>query len=299
MKRFVRFGLAPVLLCLSGFINAQQLEPRSFVNLPIDQTFISLGAVHSEGDLSPTPTSPLQDADLSIDLGVLALSRSFALAGDAAKVDFIAGRACYEGSAFFQGEYVDGRRCEYTDPQLKLTWNFRGAPALTLKEFANREQELVVGASLLVSVPVGTFSTEHLINAGTNRWSLQPTLGMSKRTGRWRWEAKAAVTLFEDNDEFFNGILVEQDPLYAVSGHIIYNLQRGSWLSLDANYFSGGETSQNGVDSGDRQDNSRWGVTWSKPLLSRVIIKLYASTGVVTRVGNDFDSYGMGLVYMM
>ena len=275
---------------------AQELEPRSFNNVPIGQTFMALVVGRSEGDLSPTPSSPLQDAELRIDAGAIALSHTFALAGDSAKLDFGFSRLCYEGSAIFQGDYVEGRRCEYGDPKIKLTWNFYGAPALALQDFSSWDSGLVIGASLTTSIPTGTYNSENLINAGTNRWSLKPKLGMSQRLGRWQWELAASTTLFEDNDNFYNGILVEQDPLYSISGHLIYNFRRG-WLSLDANYFFGGESTQDGVEADDRQDNSRWGVTWSRPVGRKHLVKFYASTGVVTRVGNDFDNYGIGWVY--
>ena len=47
------------------------------------------------------------------------------------------------------------------------------------------------------------------------------------------------------------------------------------------------------MQSGDRQENSRIGVTYSMPVTRHQSIKLYASTGVLTRVGNDFDTYGI------
>lgn len=286
-----------VLAGIGGRASAQELEPRSFNNVPIGATFLVLAAGRSEGDLAPTPNAVLEDAELTIDVGALALSHAFALAGDSAKIDFSTTRVCYEGSGTLFGVFTEGRRCEYGDPKFKLTWNFYGAPALKRSEFRQWKQDLVIGASLGVSVPVGTYNSEHLINAGANRWAAKPTLGMSKRMSGWQWEAKVSATLFEDNDDFFNGIHVEQDPLYTISAHFIYLLKRGSWVSLDANYFTGGETTKDGVKAGDRQDNSRWGITWTKPINRKHLIKLFVSTGVVTRVGNDFNNFGLGYLY--
>lgn len=296
--------LARISICLLLILpalpgQAQELEPRSFNNVPIGLTFLGLGAVRSDGELSTSPSTPIEDMELTIDGAALALSHTFALAGSSSKLDMVATRVCYEGSAIFRGEFVEGRRCEYGDPSFKLTWNFLGAPALRPQEFGTWDPGLVVGASVAVGVPVGTYNPEHLINGGTNTWRVKPSLGMSKRVGRWQWEAKASMTWFEDNDNFFGGIQVEQDLLYQLSGHLIYNLKRGSWLSLDANYFTGGRTTKDGERSDDRQDNSRWGFTWSKPLGQRHIVKIYASTGVVTRIGNDFENYGLGWVYRL
>jgi Putative MetA-pathway of phenol degradation len=281
---------------LSSTVVAQELEPRSFNNIPIGQTFLSAAVARSEGDLAPPGGSPLEEAELTIDVLAAAVSHTFALAGDSAKVDMVVARTCYEGWGILLGEYVEGRRCEYLDPKFKLTWNFYGAPAMTPQEFRSWKQGVVVGASLAVGAPWGTYNSENLINGGANRWAVKPSIGMSQRLGNWQWELKAGAVLYEDNDDFFNGIKVEQDPLYSTSFHLIYIFSRG-WLSLDGNYFAGGRTTKDGVRQDDRQDNSRWGLTWTRPLSPQLLVKLNASTGVVTRIGNDFDNFGLGLVY--
>ena len=283
-------------LLLTGPIRAQDLEPRAYVNIPVGMTFVGLAMSRSDGDLSPTPSSPLQEAELTIDIGALAVSRTLDIAGSSSKLDLIAGRTCYEGSAIFRGEFVEGRRCEYLDPRIKLTWNFYGAPAMDLEEFRQWKQGLVVGASLLATVPIGTYDSDHLINAGANRWLLRPGVGMSWRTGPWQFELQSTVSFFEDNDDFFGGIRVEQDPLYSINSHVIYNLRKGRWISLDANYFAGGRTTKDGQRADDRQDNSRFGLTFSSPIYHRLSVKLYTSTGIATRIGNDFDSFGLGLI---
>lgn len=292
---------ASALLWLGGApaVLGQDLEPRSFNNLPTGQTFFGAVYARSEGDVSPTPSSPIRDLELTIDGIAVAMSHTFALAGASAKVDLIASRLCFDGSATFDGQKIEGQRCEYGDPFAKLTWNFYGAPALTLAEFGEWQPGLVAGASLKVVAPIGTYTSEHLINGGANRWMVQPGLGMSFPTGAFQWEAKLTANFYEDNNDFFNGIQVEQDPLYTLGGHVIYSLSKGRWLSLDANYFTGGETTKNGIKAEDRQDNSRLGITFSLPLSRHHSIKLNANTGVVTRVGNDFATYSIAWLYRM
>ncbi len=286
------------LACLApGPLSAQDLEPRSYANVPVDQTYLVLGYAYSEGELSPTPTSTLENAELEIDAQALGMAHTFSLAGDAAKIDLLASRLCFQGSATFEGEFIEGQRCEYGDPHARLTWNFYGAPALSLQDFADWQPGLVAGASLQVSAPLGSYTSEHLINAGTDRWMLRPGLGISWRAGRWFMDLSGSVRLFEDSDNGFRGSKREQDPIYAVQSHLIYVFAKGRWLSVDANFFHGGETTVNGVARKDLQKNSRWGLTYSFPLNRHHSIKLNASTGVVTRVGNDFDSYGIAWLY--
>lgn len=287
-----------MLLSLGAAVAAaQDLEPRSYTNLPVGETYMTLGYTYSEGDLSPTPTSPLQDAELEIDSQFAGLVRTFALAGSSAKFDVAAARLCFQGSATFEGEFVEGQRCEYGDPRAKVTWNFHGAPALSREAFGAWNPGLVAGASLQVSAPWGSYKSKHLINGGTNRWMLRPGLGMSYRVGRWYVDLMGSVSWFEDNNNGFRGARLEQDPIYAAQSHLVYLFRPGRWLSLNANYFRGGETSVDGRALDDLQENSRWGVTYSMALTPHHSVKLNANTGVVTRVGNDFDTLGVAWLY--
>lgn len=302
MTRYLpRCGLAVLGLMLGAMgmsqAEAQELEPRSYTNLPIGETFMVVGAARSEGDISPANSTVIQDLELTIDTGVMGFAHSFALGQDSGKLDLAVGRTCYEGSAIFQGEFVEGRRCEYIDPRVRVSWNFFGAPAMKLAEFTTWEPGLVMGASLQAVVPVGTYNSENLLNAGANRWLLRPGLGMSYRVGRWHFDLAGSVRFYEDNDDFYGGNKLEQDPLYSLQGHLVYYLARGRWVSLNANFYGGGETSLNGDDRDDGLENSRWGATFSTPLSRHLSLKLNASTGVVTRTGSDFDSYGAALQY--
>jgi hypothetical protein len=171
--------------------------------------------------------------------------------------------------------------------------NFYGAPALTLPEFKSYEQDLIVGASLQVSVPAGQYDSTKLVNIGTNRWSFKPELGASKALGSLTLEFKAGVTLFTTNDDFFNGNRRAQDPLYSIGSHAIYNFRSGIWASVDATYFAGGRSTLNGALQNDLQQNWRVGGTLSFPVDARNSIKLYASSGVSARTGNSYDLIGI------
>jgi hypothetical protein len=294
----LRVIASALLLLSSSSLFAQDLEPRSYTNVPIGESFLVVGYVRSGGEIAPSgSSSPIQDFELDIDAGVVGFAHTFALGGKSAKIDMAATRQCWEGSAVYFGDFVEGRRCGYGDPKIRLSWNFYGAPALKLEEFVKWEPGLVIGTSLQVSVPVGTYDNDNLINFGANRWMLRPGLGMSYKFGNWHYDIIASVRLFEDNDDFLNGSTVEQDPLYSVQGHLIYSLRKGRWISLNANFYRGGETSVEHVPSHNLKENSRFGLTYSMPFSMHHSLKLYASTGVLTRTGDDFDTYGIAWQY--
>ena len=148
-----------------------------------------------------------------------------------------------------------------------------------------------------MSAPLGRYDDDKILNIGTNRWSFKPELGVSKALGPLTLELASGVTFYTDNTDFFGGRTQEQDPLYSLQGHVIYQFPRGFWGSLDATYYAGGRTTVNGVENDDRQENVRLGLTLAIPLDRHFSIKFYASTGVYSRTSNDFTAVGTALQY--
>lgn len=290
-EKILSFSRISIFLLFSNSLWAQDLEPYSYINTPVDQTFLVLGAMHSEGELTPSPSLPVTDANIEIQGLPIGLAYTFDLAGDAAKVSMAAARICYEGRARLNDEQVSGKGCGFTDPVVQLNWNFYGAPALSLQEFAKHKPGLVVGTRLKAGIPVGSYDGSKLLNAGANRWMLEPGVGMSYRIGPWHIDVMGSVRWYQDNDEYFNNQYLEQDNVQLAQSHLAYIFSPGHWLSVNANYFFGGETYKDGVAGNDEQRNSRFGVTYSIALSRHQSIKLVANTGVVTRIGNDFDTF--------
>ena len=79
------------------------------------------------------------------------------------------------------------------DPRFRFSINLFGAPALSVKEFANYQQDLIIGASLQMSAPLGQYDNSKLLNLGNNRWSFRPELGISKAWGPWTVEVAPAL----------------------------------------------------------------------------------------------------------
>ena len=183
------------------------------------------------------------------------------------------------------------------DPRFRFSVNLFGAPALSAKEFANYRQDLIVGASLQVSAPLGQYDDSKLLNLGNNRWSFRPELGISKAWGPWTVGVRSERHVFTDNPDFFNGSTFAQAPVYLVRGHVIYNFESGIWVSLDGTYFAGGRTTVNGVRGDNEQMNTRAGLTLALPVDRQNSIKFNASTGISTRTGSEFSAVGIAWQY--
>lgn len=275
-----------------GAAHGQSIEPRSYSNTPVGMNFVIGGYAYTRGGLAFDASLPLTDPHLSTSSAVLGYARALDLWGMSGKFDMIVPYTWLSGSARYQGDPVERTVNGLADPAFRLSINFIGAPALTLREFASYEQDLIVGASLQISVPAGQYDNTRLINIGSHRWSFRPEIGVSKAFDRWTFEGKAGVALFSANDDFFGGKRRTQDPLYSLSAHAIYNFPRGTWGSVDVTWFGGGRTTLDGELNRDLQQNWRVGATLAVPVDARNSIKLYASRGVSARTGNSYDLVG-------
>jgi hypothetical protein len=289
--------VAPLWLIWSGVASSQELEPRSYVNLPVGLNFLVLGYGHTEGSVAPSPSAPIDNAFLKTDVLALGYARTFALLGDSAKVDIGTFRSCYEGRADINEQPVDVSRCEWGDTRMRLTWNFVGAPALRPQEYRKTYKPgFTLGASLQVEAPTGDYRSDRVVNAGTNRWMVRPGLGFSYIWEGWYFDVGADVKFFTDNSNYL-GERLTQEPLFQLQAHLVRYFAPGAWFGINSNYYSGGESTRGRVDLKDGLDNARFGVTVSFPVAQNHSLRFNASTGVVTRLGTDFDTLGITYQY--
>jgi len=272
---------------------AGEIEPRAYVNTPVGVNFLLAGYVYSKGDLSTPGSSPIKDAELTMNSGILAYARSLDVWGNSGKIDVIAPYTYLSGNAMVAGERRERDVNGLNDPRVRFSVNFYGAPALSLPEFADYRQGLLLGASVQVSAPLGRYDADRLVNLGNNRWFIKPDIGISRQWGDVTLELATGATFFTDNDDYYGGKTLEQDPVYTSQFHLTYSVGKGIWAALSGTYDYGGRTTVNGEQNDDLQKNARLGVTLALPVNRNNSIKLYASSGVHTTVGNDYDLAGV------
>jgi hypothetical protein len=284
---------ALVLVFVTAQAHAGEIEPRAYVNTPVGVNFLIAGYAYSEGGLSTAGSSPLKDAQLTTHTEVLAYARALDVWGKSGKIDIIVPYSQLSGTAMVNGQPRERDVSGFNDPRFRFSVNFYGAPALSLQEFENFQQDIIIGASVQVSAPLGQYDSDKLVNLGNNRWFLKPDIGISKAWGGISLELSAGVYIFSKNDDFFGGKTLEQDPIFTSQAHLTYGFGRGIWAALSFNYDYGGRTTIDGVRGDDLQQNSRVGLTLALPVNRNNSIKLYGSTGTHTTTGTDFDLVGI------
>jgi len=278
--------------CLSP-AGAQELEPRAYRPLPVGLHFGLLAYSFSSGNVLVDPTIPVEGLELDLSTLVGSYVHTFSLLERSSSVALVVPYVFASGSGQLNGVFTQGSRSGPADARLRLTVNMLGGPAMSPAEFAKHRPKRSLGASLTVAIPNGQYEAEKVVNFGANRWGFKPEIGYSSQRGRWITDLAAGAWLFTSNDDGPGGATMRQDPIGSFQTHLSYNFKNGKWLALNANYFTGGRSSLDGIDAGGLQRNSRIGLTFSIPLHPRDSIKVSAHTGAITRAGADFDIGGV------
>jgi hypothetical protein len=115
-------------------------------------------------------------------------------------------------------------------------------------------------------LPTGEYMEDKLINLGQNRFTFRPQIGINHTHGKWTAEVTGEVAFYTDNNEFFNGNTLEQEPIYIVYGHLIHTFRPGLWVSTGMGYDYGGESTINGVNKDDRKQDIAWAFRLAYPI---------------------------------
>jgi hypothetical protein len=179
------------------------------------------------------------------------------------------------------------------DMAFTLSVNLLGAPSLTRAEFRELRQNPhpILGASVRVLAPTGSYDPDKLINVGANRWAVKAELGsIFPLNPPWHLEFEVGAWFFGDNDRFL-GAVREQRPVLSLEAHLVRRFRPGFWASLDGNFFAGGRNVIDGEPTDTLQRNSRLGLTVVFPFRRRHALKASYSTGVVTESGGNYRSF--------
>ena len=292
------FKLSLVFLFISlQSLLAQTLVPKLYANAPIGLNVLFLGYGHSEGAIPEVHYLGVTNPDLKIDSAFLGYVKTFDILGHNAKFDAFLPFATLNGTT--QREGIDATRDVRGtgDSKIRLSVNLFGAPALSFQEFASYRQDTIVGFSIQATLPTGQYDNLEPVNIGANRWSIKPGIGISKRVSDYTFEFAADVEFYTANNDFYEVVKREQNPIYSTQLNALYTFRRGMWLSIGVTYYWDGEIFVDGVETHNDLSNTRIGATFSFPVDKKNSIKLFGSSGVNTRYGTDFDSIAIAWQY--
>lgn len=299
-------ALSCLFLLAAGICRAQDLSPRAYLITPTATNSVLVTYSFQDGNIDTGGAVPITGANATLNIPLLTYYRSFNFFGRSANFN---GSLAY-GVGNFHGTVADAEKNAYRSGLLDFTFrvsvNLIGGPAMPLNEFVKWKQKRLLGVSLRVVAPTGQYDGTKLVNLGANRWAFKPEVGYSQRfanhlildayAGAWFYTTNPQ---FFSENQFFPAIRSQtQNPIGSFEGHLSYDFSGRRWISLDGNFWYGGQTSLNGVQNPvTLQRSSRIGVTGAMPITKHQSLKASFSAGAYISYGGNYRNFSIAWQY--
>jgi hypothetical protein len=293
-------SLASLILMGVGLLQAQDLAPRAYVITPVRSNAVTLTWAFYDGGLNFSGNIPLV-ATGTYNVPILSYYHSLSIFGRSANMNASLpyGVGTFQAAAL--GRQKSAYRSGLLDLGIRLSVNLVGGPAMTAEQFSKWKQKTLLGASIRVIAPTGQYQPTRLINWGINRWAFKPELGYSGRWGHWVLDGYGGAWFYTSNPADFHlpqPAPQTEEPVGSFEGHLSRDFGRGTWVSLDGNFWWGGVTTLNGIRNPETlQTSSRIGGTAAFRISKHQSIKVNYSSGAYVRFGGNYNNASLAWQY--
>jgi len=267
--RLCACALISCLAC-SPAAHAQGEGPRAFELAPQGSQLLSLYGIFARGNASFDPGAVAPGIETDVKGGIIEYSHGLALNGKV--VTLLASLPAGAANVSFNtaGAAHSYTRSGVGDLQLTAVFGLIGSPALPEKVYENYQPRFALSVLGRVYAPTGVYDRTVPVNPGQNRRALQLGLPMSYYIGQsfldpalTSFELQPSITWYGDNNEPPQGNHSSEAPLLQLEAHLTRNLNESLWVSVDALFMDGAETTIDGVSQHDRQRSLALGATVS------------------------------------
>ncbi len=262
-RRINRVGFLAPLIWVAGSLallnDARAGSARDYLNAPVDTWLAIYNASYTSAVTPEDGTDTVPGIRSNVFAQSLVLTRIMDYWGRTGGVSIVLPYAFLDTSAGPFRASANGA----SDIGFLWQMNIFGGPALTRAEFQSFIPQTFSSFHLLVTTPLGTYNPTSPINPSANRWMVSPTVNFSYTPDEgWTWvETYVSGRFFTDNDNYrVNGAqTLSQKPILRLEEHVSRNVTDALWLSLDAFYNVGGETSIDGLGQDNMANTLRIG----------------------------------------
>ena len=262
-RRTSRSGLLASLLGVAGSLalstGTRAGSARDYLNAPVDTWLAIYNAGYTSAVTPEDGTDTVPGVRSNVFAQSLVLTRIMDYWGRTGGVSIVLPYAFLDTTAGPFRASANGA----SDIGFLWQMNIFGGPALTRAEFQSFIPQTFSSFHLLVTTPIGTYNPTSPINPSANRWMVSPTVNFSYTPDQgWSWiETYVSGRFFTDNNNYLvNGAqTLSQKPILRLEEHLSRNVTNALWLSLDAFYNLGGETSIDGFGQDNMANTLRVG----------------------------------------
>jgi hypothetical protein len=264
----------------------------------LKSNIIRIGYGYTNGEILFDPVLEVEDAAIDVNAFVIQYVRPFKLGEKLAHLDVLLPYTIARWEGLLAGVPATVKRTGFADPRLRLSVNIIGPLAMEpkeLQEYMSAHPVLtVVGISLALTLPLGQYFEDKLLNLGQNRFVFRPQVGIVHNWRNWSYELTGSVFLFTKNNNFFNGGTKKQDPVFGMQTHLIRRFKQGVWGSLSVGSGLGGQSLVNKQPNRDERGDVLAALSFGFPLMKKQAIKaVYVRSQTLKNIGADTNSFGI------
>lgn len=282
------------LLCHNAF--SQDIEPRRWSPIPLGTNILGAGYSYTSGDVFFDPLLQADNVKIRAHSLAVTFARPVKIGNKLGSISMLIPFSSADWDGLLSGVPTGINRTGFADPRVRASVLLAGPPAGTAIELRQYRLEnptfTSFGVSLAITIPLGEYFEDKLINLGSNRFVFRPQVGMIHYWGQWSFELTGSVFLYTRNPEFFNESEREQKPTFAMQSHLVKELRKGAWLSLSAGYGLGGESVINRQPNGDFRSNLLVSASYSLMIAKRQGMKLtYIRAESLEDIGSNTNNF--------
>ena len=232
-------------------VTAHAGSARDYLNAPVDTWLLNYNAGYTTSLTPEDGTDTVPGVRANVLAQSVVLTRIMDYWGRTGGFSLVLPYALIDTSAGLFRASTNG----VSDIGFLWQMNIFGGPALTREQFQSFVPQTFSSFHLLVTTPIGFYQPSSPINPSANRWMISPTVNFSYTPDQ------GSTWLETDNGNYLvNGAqTLTQRPLLRLEEHLSRNVTDALWLSADAFYNLGGETSIDGIDQDNMANTLRIG----------------------------------------
>ncbi len=298
--RISLFNIKFVVLCMlfllgtKGF--SQDIEPRRWTPLKLGTHILGAGYGNTSGKILFDPL--LQAEDVTFNNSAIALQyiHPFKIGNKLARLDVLIPFSIAHWEGLLSGVPTTVNRNGFADPRIRLSVHLIGLHAMGPKEMRefliSHPIRTSFGASIAVSLPLGQYFEEKLLNLGQNQFIFRPQIGMVHYWGNWSYELTGSVFLYTKNTNFSEGKNKKKDAVFAMQTHLVKRFKSGMWASLSVGYGLGGQSIVNNQPNNDERADILGACSFGFVLTKKQTVNLsYIRTQTLKDIGADLNSF--------
>lgn len=153
--------------------------------------------------------------------------------------------------------------------------------------------------SQYITLPLGDYDKDEVLNMGTNRWSFTEEFGIVKGFDNGFYvDFVANAKFFTDNNDYGStSVTLEQEPIYTLEGHVSYDVSKSTFVSADYYHHTGGETTVDGIEQEDEQNDHFVQLSCGIQLNRNYQVLLKYRRPLKVENGPKTNDFGIRLVY--